>query len=140
MIDFADLYDKNIDNLFVFGTRFSSDREMIKDQTAMYHKYNDLVREGTYYRLASFSQNHRYDCYMVVSEDMKEALVTFVQVIAIANHPMPIIKLQGLDPDAVYEIEGTDKELSGDVLMNIGLPLKGEFGDFKASLYHLIAK
>ncbi len=31
MINFSQLYDKHIDNLFAFGTRFSTDREMIKD-------------------------------------------------------------------------------------------------------------
>ena len=31
MIDFADLYDTHIDNLFAFGSRFTSDRELIKD-------------------------------------------------------------------------------------------------------------
>lgn len=31
MIDFATLYDKHIDNLFAFGSRFTQDREMIKD-------------------------------------------------------------------------------------------------------------
>lgn len=31
MIDFTQLYDKHIDNLFAFGSRFTADREMIKD-------------------------------------------------------------------------------------------------------------
>lgn len=31
MIDFANLYDTHIDNLFAFGSRFTSDRELIKD-------------------------------------------------------------------------------------------------------------
>ena len=31
MIDFTYLYDKNIDNLFAFGSRFTSDRELVKD-------------------------------------------------------------------------------------------------------------
>ena len=31
MIDFAVLYDTHIDNLFAFGSRFTSDRELIKD-------------------------------------------------------------------------------------------------------------
>lgn len=31
MINFTELYDKQIDNLFAFGTRFTSDRELIKD-------------------------------------------------------------------------------------------------------------
>lgn len=31
MIDFTELYDKHIDNLFAFASRFTLDREMIKD-------------------------------------------------------------------------------------------------------------
>ena len=62
------------------------DRKLIPEQTAMYHKYNDLVREGDYYRIASYAKNHEYDCYEVVSKDKKEALVTFVQVL---NRPQP---------------------------------------------------
>lgn len=31
MIDFTTLYDRHIDNLFAFGSRFTQDREMIKD-------------------------------------------------------------------------------------------------------------
>lgn len=31
MINFTELYDKTIDNLFAFGTKLTSDREMIKD-------------------------------------------------------------------------------------------------------------
>ena len=31
MINLTQLYDKNIDNLFLFGTKFTADRELIKD-------------------------------------------------------------------------------------------------------------
>ena len=31
MTDFSHLYDKNIDRLFAFGSRFTTDREMLKD-------------------------------------------------------------------------------------------------------------
>ncbi|MBQ6063404.1 MAG: sigma-70 family RNA polymerase sigma factor [Prevotella sp.] len=31
MVDFTQLYDDNIDNLFAFGSRFTSDRELLKD-------------------------------------------------------------------------------------------------------------
>ncbi len=31
MINFTDLYDKTIDNLFEFGAKYTADREMIKD-------------------------------------------------------------------------------------------------------------
>ena len=45
----------------------AKEREQIPQQVAMYHKYNDLVRNGDYYRLASYSTNHLYDCYEIVS-------------------------------------------------------------------------
>lgn len=31
MINFTELYDKQVDSLFAFGTKFTSDRELIKD-------------------------------------------------------------------------------------------------------------
>ena len=45
------------------------DRDMIPKQVAMYHQYNDLVRNGDYYRIAHYADNHYYDCYEVVAKD-----------------------------------------------------------------------
>ena len=50
------------------------DRKQIPAQTAMYHKYNDLVREGDYFRLASASENQMYDSWQVVSRMERRAL------------------------------------------------------------------
>ena len=47
------------------------DQEMIPQQVQMYHKYNDLVREGDYYRIASYRENHEFDCYLVAAKDKK---------------------------------------------------------------------
>lgn len=116
------------------------EREQISEQTKMYHKYNDLVREGDYYRLASYSLNGRYDCYMVVSKDKKEALVTYVQVKTIAAMPAPVIRLDGLSEDMQYYIDELESTVPGDVLMNMGLFVKAEHGDYKARLYHLTAR
>ncbi len=116
------------------------ERDQIPGQVKMYHRYNDLVREGDYYRIASFRENNWYDCYMVVSKDKKEALVTYVQVLSVAAHGMPAVKLQGLDESITYHVDELDRDINGDVLMNVGLPVNGEFGDFKASLYHLVSQ
>ena len=61
------------------------ERAMIPEQVSMYHKYNDLVREGDYYRVASYRENGLYDCWMVVAKDKSEALVTYVQVLGRPN-------------------------------------------------------
>lgn len=116
------------------------EQEMIPKQVAMYHKYNDLVREGDYYRIASYTQNHEYDCYMVVSKDQKEALVTFVQVLNRPNCHSRNLHLQGLNPDFNYVIEGEEGRVyGGDLLMNAGLLVQNPWGDFKGQLIHLCA-
>ena len=113
------------------------DRKQIPEQIAMYHKYNDLVRTGDYYRLASYSENHEYDCYGVVSKDKKEALYTFVQVLNRPNHKSRKIFLQGLDAKKTYKIGGMDQEFFGSTLMNAGINVENLWGDFKAKLIHV---
>ena len=116
------------------------DQEMIPQQVQMYHKYNDLVREGDYYRIASYRENHEFDCYLVAAKDKKEALVTFVQVIGRPNYHSRCIRLQGLDPAMNYRMEGTDQVYGGDLLMNAGLQVENLWGDAQSKLYHLIAE
>ena len=114
-----------------------SDREQIPAQVAMYHKYNDLVREGDYYRIASYAENHYFDCYGVVSKNKKEALYTYVQVLNRPNYHSRRIYLKGLAAEKYYAIEGEDGTWSGEQLMNAGLLVQNPFGDFKGKLIHL---
>ena len=114
----------------------------------MYHQYNDLVREGDYYRIASYSNNHKYDCWQVVSEDKKESLVTYVQVLNRPNFKSRRILLKGLAEDMHYEVSflGNEKAkmletkvYSGDTLMKAGILMPNLPGDFQAALLHLTA-
>ena len=116
------------------------DRDAIPEQIATYHKYNDLIRGGDYYRLASFRENGWYDCYMVVSKDKAEALVTYVQVLNRPNYKSRIIKLDGLEPEYTYVVEGERNALHGDTLMSAGLRIENMWGDFKSKLIHLVRK
>ncbi|MCM1181797.1 MAG: alpha-galactosidase [Roseburia sp.] len=123
------------------------DRNQIPSQVAMYHKYNDLVREGDYYRIASYSQNGQYDCWQVVSGDKAQALVTFVQVLNHPNWKSRRILLKGLDADQRYRVcfENGDAApepavYSGDTLMKAGLLIPRPWGDFQARLISLTAE
>ena len=113
------------------------EQEQIPQQTAMYHKYNDLVREGDYYRIASYRENHLYDCYMVVSKDQREALVTFIQVLNRPNCHSRRICLKGLNPDMRYKVEETGEVFGGDLLMRAGILVQNPWGDFQGRLIHL---
>ena len=111
------------------------DRKQIPVQIETYRKYNQLVRTGDYYRIASWQENHLYDCYQIVSKDKSEALVTFVQVLAEPNIRSRKIRLQGLDAKAMYMVD--DKVYSGEALMNGGLLVKQPWGDFKSMLIEI---
>lgn len=120
-------------------TRISEEeRGMIPEQVAMYHKYNNLIRCGDYYRIASYSKNHEYDCYEVVAKDKTEVLITFVQVLNRPNYHSRRIRVQGLDPAKRYRIEGSDEIYYGDTLMHAGLNIPNMWGDFQSVLIHLI--
>lgn len=106
----------------------------------MYHKYNDLVRSGDYYRIASYQENHYFDCYEVVSKDKSEALVTFVQVINRPNYKSRRITLKGLDPQKNYCLEGEDTVYAGDTLMYAGILIQNPWGDFQSKLLHFVEK
>ena len=124
------------------------DRKLIPAQIKMYHKFNDLVREGDYFRVASYQENNQWDCWEVVSKDKKEALVTVINVLGRVNHKSRLLKLKGLDPKKKYLLSFFNPEkpcedeeyicLKGDSLMYAGINIKGiDHGDFKGKLLYL---
>lgn len=123
------------------------EQDKIPDQVAMYHKYNDLVREGDYYRIAHYAENHYYDCFEVVAKDKSEALVTYIQVLNRPNFHSRRIRIPGLDKTACYVIENTQDwpeiaqtEYHGDTLHYAGINIPVLNGDFQGRLIHLVRK
>lgn len=114
------------------------DRKFIPDQIRMFKKYNDLVRNGDYYRIENFSENHYKDCYEVVAKDKSEALITFVQVLGRPNYKSIRIKAKGLAENKMYKNEETGEVYSGGALMHGGIHVTGLYGDYKSKLIHLI--
>lgn len=117
------------------------DRDMISGQAGMYHKYNELVRTGDYYRLSSYRENGLNDSFMCVSKDKSKALVTYIKVMSRPNKRNGILKLRGLDPKKLYRVS-SDKDilcldgrgdilLHGDTLMNAGILIDENGPDMK---------
>ena len=83
-----------------------AEKELMSKQVDAYHRYYNVINQGDLYRLimpADCVNGKIGHCaaWMYVSEDKSEALATFV-VIRTSIHPVYFLKLQGLDPDAVY--------------------------------------
>ncbi len=110
----------------------AEDVNMIPAQIENYHRFSDLVRQGDYYRLASYSENRQYDCVQIVSKDKSESIVVFVQVTGRPNYHSRNLRLKGLDPKRIYKVEAENEEvatLHGDTLMNAGLMIANPWGD-----------
>lgn len=120
-------------------TGFSQEQiQEISGQIALHKKYRKLIWEGDYYRLASWRENHLFDCWQVVSKDQKQTLATFIQVLAEPNRKSRRIRLRGLKPEAQY-VYG-DQIFTGEILMNAGILIGQMQGDFTSCLIYLHEK
>ena len=132
-----------------------AEKEMVEEQVKMVHRFQPLVQEGDYYRVASWQENHKYDSWQVVSKDKTEALLTYVQVLAQPNWHSRKILLKGLNPNAEYQLElivqdktksgemeqkFTGKVYKGSLLMYGGILIPRMQGDFTSIMIYLKAK
>ena len=85
----------------------------------------ELIQFGDFYRLRSPFETDQA-AWMVVSEDKKKAIVGFYCLRSNVNALPGFLRLEGLDPDKLYRMEG--REYYGDELMNMGITLS-EFYD-----------
>jgi alpha-galactosidase len=114
-----------------------AEKDEVRLQTELYHKYNELVRCGDYYRLASYRENGNFDSYAVIKKDKSEALITFVQVLNRPNCHSINLKIYGLDEKKTYKVENDDRTYHGSTLKNAGLLIQRPWGDFDSVLIHI---
>ena len=120
-------------------TRLKQDEiELIKKQVLQYREFAELMRSGDLYRLKSpFEGNET--AWMFVSEDQKDAFVTYVRVLAKPNEPLKRIFPKGLNQDFDYAIDGESDLFGGDLLMYAGLNIPFMEGDFQSCTWRLRA-
>lgn len=114
------------------------ERRAIPAQIELFRRWELLIREGDYYRLTSYRENHRHDAVLIVSKDKSRALAIFIQV---AAQPMGSrgwkLRLRGLDPDKAYRINNSETVLHGSTLMNAGLLVGKLWGDYQGRIFEL---
>ncbi|MEK3914055.1 alpha-galactosidase [Paenibacillus sp. FSL H7-0331] len=118
-------------------TKFTSDeRELAKQQVAMYKELRQFVQFGSFYRLLSPFEGNTA-AWMFVSTDGQDCLVCYFQILCEPNEPTERIKLKGLDADSQYIWLGTDEVYGGDELMYGGFVLPALQGDYQSFLVRL---
>lgn len=96
-----------------------------------YRKYEGLIREGDYYRL---SDPFRDVCgaWLFVSGDGERALLNVVMLEIHGNMPVCYVRLKGLRPEGLYQDVASGKCYYGSALMEAGLPVPVEPGEYRA--------
>ena len=118
-------------------TRLSENElKQIPEQITRYKSIRRLILDGDYYRIASYRENKEYDAYMIVSADKKEAFMVYMQVLSKPNSRSRLLRLEGLDCEQRYDVNGTI--YYGDALMNAGL-LIPRSKDFEARFIRITA-
>ncbi|KTD84713.1 alpha-galactosidase [Paenibacillus etheri] len=112
------------------------EKELAKQQVALYKEIRSLVQFGDYYRLLNpFESNEA--AWMFVSEDQSEAIVVYSRVLAVPFEPFDSLRLKGLDAGADYVVVETGQQLGGDELMYNGIHTPRLHGDFQSWLFRL---
>lgn len=128
------------------------EKQQVREQIIFYKENRELIQNGTFYRLKSpFDDAGNNTAWMVVSDDQRQALAGYYQVLAKPNPGFSRLLLKGLNPDYQYRIEGKVGKRFGNELMNAGIIIDGEYsgldvegiefgGDFTSRIYRLEAE
>lgn len=105
--------------------------DKIPAQTAEYRRMEPLVQSGDLYRLSDPFTSSDF-AFLLVAKDRSLAHLTLIRQMTEANEEGFFLRMQGLDPDAVYFIEETGERLHGSTLMQVGIRIRGmrDFGIF----------
>lgn len=135
----------------------AAERTEVADQVAFYKRWRELFQRGRFVRLLSpFEGDREEAAWMAVGPDRRSAIVAHYRILSRPNPGPELLRLRGLDPDAVYRVSvwpasdevepgmAAGTGLGGDELISAGLVVEskrdaGRRGDFRARLYVLEA-
>lgn len=109
----------------------AKEKAEIRAQLAQYREYQELIREGDYYRLSNPFQDN-FAAWMVVSDDRSKALVSVIRLTAEANPSAAYVTLKGMEEDAFYREKTTGKVYPGAALMEAGILLPAAMSEYEA--------
>ncbi len=108
---------------FNIGSLSEEEREQIRKQVIKHRQLEPLIARGDYYRLKSPYESNLC-VWQLVSEDQSRSYVCVAFQNAMPNPKGEYVRLKGLCKDKKYRIEPLHVVVSGDSLMNAGLPMR----------------
>ncbi|MBU9711598.1 alpha-galactosidase [Evansella tamaricis] len=118
------------------------EKEKVKDQIEFYKSHRELLMNGTFYRHLSPFEG-QVTAWSVVAEDKSKAIVGYYKVLNVPNDSWKRLKLQGLDPNKQYSLNGNPSRIHyGDELMQVGIIIEDKdfcanAGDFSSAIFVL---
>jgi alpha-galactosidase len=95
------------------------DKAKVPDLIKLAEKVNPIVVKGDMWRL-NLPDDSDHPAALFISEDGKQAVLFYFQLKPVNNDSWPVVRLQGLDPKAMYKVDG-NQVVSGATLMNKGV-------------------
>lgn len=119
-------------------TKLSSEElDEIKKQVAFYKDIRNTIQFGKFYRIKSpFDENVAQ--WNFVSGDGSQVVAFHFEILSQPAAPIKILKLKGLDADAVYRDISTGYEYGGDELMYSGISVPLEKKDFRSVCFRFV--
>ncbi len=116
------------------------EQKICREQSQLFRKYYHITFHGDFYRLTNPFAPGNMTAWQHVTKDKKESLVSVVVTNLTCNGPQEYVKVKGLEPFAMYSVNGSQETRSGAGLMNAGIPINREVPEYSAFQFHLVRK
>ena len=109
--------------------------EEIKEQIKLYKEIRNIIQFGKFYRIKNPFEGNLAQ-WNFVSNDGNDVIAFYFEILSQPASPVKIMKLKGLEKDALYQDIKSGEIYGGDELMysGISIPLKKQ--DFRSEYYH----
>ena len=106
----------------------ADEKKKISDYNKRYSQLKDIIFGGDFYRLEN-PYDGRFAIWQITSFDGRKVVVTVLQLVGDYNKLWQLVKLKGLDENAVYRCLSDGKSYKGDMLANVGIAVNGLVGN-----------
>ncbi len=121
------------------GRLTEEEKECVREQIAAFRRYRGLIHEGDLYRLTDPQKRQDIAAWQFVSPDKTETLLNAVKLTAHGNPPVSYVRAAGLDPKRTYVDPESGRRYCGAGLMEMGIPLPKEHGEYLSYQIYLKA-